>query len=379
VAALKTLILELVGIAIAIGIAVTCLFVVVRRVTAPLERIGRTVRTLAGGDLQVDVTETGRGDEIGEVARSLEVFKQNALTARRLEDEQRATQAQKQERQKALESYIADFDQSMHEALEALASASTKMRATAGSLSSTAEETQRQAGAVASASEQTSANVQTVAASAEEMTSSIAEIGRQVARSLSIAEQAVENTQRTNGTVKTLAEAAQKIGQVMQLIQEIASQTNLLALNATIEAARAGEAGKGFAVVASEVKSLADQTAKATEEIGAQIAAMQSATGEAVTAIQAIGGIIGQINQISTTIAGAIEEQGTATQEIARNSQQAAKGTEQVSSNIAGVNSAVGETSAASAQVLASAEQLGSRSETLRADIKLFLEKVRAA
>jgi methyl-accepting chemotaxis protein len=378
-AALTTLILELVGIALAVGVALACLFVVIRRVTAPLERIGRTVRTLAGGDLQIDVTETERDDEIGEVARSVEVFKQNALAAVRLESEQRAAQAQKQERQKALESYILDFDHAMHEALEALASASTEMRATAGSLSSTAKETQRQAGAVASASEQTSANVQTVAASAEEMTSSIAEIGRQVARSLNIAQQAVENAQRTNGTVNTLGEAAQKIGQVMQLIQEIASQTNLLALNATIEAARAGEAGKGFAVVASEVKSLANQTAKATEEIGAQIAAMQSATGEAVSAIQAIGGIIGQINEISTTIASAIEEQGAATEEIARTTQQAAKSTEQVSSNIAGVNSAVGETGAASVQVLASAEQLSRRSETLRADISSFLEKVRAA
>jgi len=211
------------------------------------------------------------------------------------------------------------------------------------------------------------------------MSSSIGEISRQVTQASQIAERAVEDAQRTNATVNTLADAAQKIGQVVQLIQDIASQTNLLALNATIEAARAGDAGKGFAVVASEVKSLANQTAKATEDIAGQIGAIQSVTGEAVTAIQGIGGTIGHISEISTAIASAVEEQGAATQEIARNTQQAAKGTEQVSSNIAGVNRAAGETGAAASQVLASAEQLGRQSETLRSEVNRFLDKIRAA
>jgi methyl-accepting chemotaxis protein len=345
----------------------------------PVSGMTAAMKKLAGGDTSVAVPAQDARDEIGEMAQAVQVFKQSMIEADRLAAEQRAEQGRKEERQKAIEGYIGEFDRSVREALEALASAATEMRATATSMSATAEETQRQAGTVASASEQTSANVQTVAASAEEMTSSISEIGRQVSQAAETAKKAVEDAQRTNGTVNTLAEAAQKIGQVVELIQDIASQTNLLALNATIEAARAGEAGKGFAVVASEVKSLANQTAKATEEIAAQIGSIQTVTGEAVTAIQGIGGTIGHISEISTTIASAVEEQGAATQEIARNTQEAARGTEQVSSNISGVNRAAGETGAAAAQVLASAEQLGRQSETLRGDVNRFLEKIRAA
>ena len=211
------------------------------------------------------------------------------------------------------------------------------------------------------------------------MSSSISEISRQVSHASQIARQAVEDAQRTNGTVNTLADSAQKIGEVVQLIRDIASQTNLLALNATIEAARAGDVGKGFAVVASEVKSLATLTAKATEDIAAQIDSIQSVTGEAVTAIQGIGGTIGRIKEISTAIASAVAEQGAATQEVARNTQEAAKGTEQVSANIAGVNRAAEETGAVASQVLSSAEQLGRQSETLRTDVNRFLEKIRAA
>jgi len=352
---------------------------VIRNVTSRIRRLTTAMSRLAEGELTAVIVGAEDRDEIGEMARSVRVFKDSMIEADRLAGEQRAQQARKEERQKVIEGYIGQFDRSVRSALEALASAAAEMRATATSMAATAQQTQRQAGTVASASEQTSANVQTVAASAEEMTNSISEIGRQVTQAAQTAKQAVEDAQRTNGTVNTLAEAAQKIGQVVELIQDIASQTNLLALNATIEAARAGEAGKGFAVVASEVKSLANQTAKATEEIAAQIGSIQTVTGEAVTAIQGIGGTIGHISEISTTIASAVEEQGAATQEIARNTQQAAKGTEQVSSTIAEVNRAAGESGVAAAHVLASAEQLGRQSETLRADIDHFLEKIRAA
>lgn len=373
----KLLQAALAALAVVLGIALGWL--IGRSIVRPVSGMTQAMKQLAGGDKSAEIPAQDAKDEIGEMAQAVVVFKQSMIEADRLAAEQRAEQARKEQRQQAIESYIGEFDRSVRAALDALASAATELRATATSMSSTAEETQRQAGAVASASEQTSANVQTVAASAEEMTSSISEIGRQVTQAATIAKQAVADAQRTNGTVNTLAEAAQKIGQVVQLIQDIASQTNLLALNATIEAARAGEAGKGFAVVASEVKSLANQTAKATEEIAAQIGSIQTVTGEAVTAIQGIGGTIGHINEISTTIASAVEEQGAATQEIARNTQQAAKGTEQVSSNIAGVNRAAGETGAAASQVLSSAEDLGRQSETLRADINSFLEKIRAA
>jgi methyl-accepting chemotaxis protein len=368
-----------VGAVLLAGVCAAGYVIISRGVSRPILALSRTMLTLSRGDTGVAIPYAERRDEVGGMAAAVQVFKENMIKAEQLTAEQRAEQERKEQRQKAVDGYIAEFDKSVREALEALATAGTELRATATSMSATAEETQRQAATVASASEQASANVQTVAASAEEMTSSISEIGRQVAQAAEIAKQAVGDAQRTNGTVNTLAEAAQKIGQVVQLIQDIASQTNLLALNATIEAARAGEAGKGFAVVASEVKSLANQTAKATEEIAAQIGSIQTVTGEAVTAIQGIGGTIGHINEISTAIASAVEEQGAATQEIARNTQEAAKGTEQVSSNIAGVNRAAGETGSAASQVRASAEQLGRQSETLRADVNRFLEKIRAA
>jgi methyl-accepting chemotaxis protein len=367
----------LAAVGVLIGIALA--YVIGRGIVNPISGMSGAMKKLAAGDKSVAVPARGNKDEIGEMAEAVEVFKRSMIEADRLAAEQRAEQERKEQRQKAVEGYIGEFDRRVRETLEALASASTELRATATSMSTTAEETQRQAGSVASAAEQTSANVQTVAASSEEMSSSIGEIGRQVSQASEIARQAVDDAQRTNGTVNTLAESAQKIGQVVQLIQDIASQTNLLALNATIEAARAGDAGKGFAVVASEVKSLATQTAKATEDIAAQIGSIQSVTGEAVTAIQGIGGTIARISEISTAIASAVEEQGAATHEIARNTQQAAKGTEQVSANIDGVNRAASETGAAAGQVLSSAEQLGRQSETLRTEVNRFLEKIRAA
>jgi methyl-accepting chemotaxis protein len=363
------------GVASIIFALMTTLFRVIR----PLNAMTGTMTRLAGGDKAVEIPARDSKDEIGEMAKAVDVFKQNMIRADELAAEQKAEQAKKEERQVAIEGFIATFESGVRGSLDTLASAATEMRATSQSMSATAEETSAQATTVAAAAEQASANVQTVATATEELSSSVAEIGRQVTESTKIAGKAVEEAGRTNTTVQGLSAAAQKIGDVVKLISDIASQTNLLALNATIEAARAGEAGKGFAVVASEVKSLANQTAKATEEISAQVAAMQGATGEAVQAIQSIGGTIGTINEIATTIASAVEEQGAATQEIARNVQEAAQGTGQVSSNIVGVNQAAAETGAASSQVLASAEELGKQAETLRADVGTFLANIRAA
>ena len=372
---------ELVGAGIAlVGGAVALLALLIGRgVARPMTAMAGVMGRLARGDLTIDVEHSDRRDEIGTLARSFEVFKENAVRTRALEAEQRGEQERKERRQQAIEAYISAFDRSVRDALDTLAAASNEMRATAESMSVTAEETTRQASAVVTASEQTSANVQTVAGSAEEMSISIREISRQVGEASTAAGHAVDEARRTNGTVTTLADAGHKIGQVVQLIQDIASQTNLLALNATIEAARAGDAGKGFAVVASEVKSLAGQTAKATDEIAAQVTSIQSVTDAAVTAIQDIGSAISRVNDISAMIATAIEQQGSATQEIARSTQEAAKGTEQVSSTIVAVNQAAGDTGSAAAQVLASAEQLGRQSETLRRDVNEFLEKIRAA
>ena len=260
--------------------------------------------------------------------------------------------------------------------VEVVASASTEIESNAQLMSATAEQTSRQSSAVAAASEEATSNVQTVASAAEEMSSSIDEISRQVAQSAEIAGSAVEEANKTNATIQGLAEAAQKIGEVVDLINDIAGQTNLLALNATIEAARAGEAGKGFAVVASEVKSLATQTAKATEEIANQIGAMQSVTSESVEAIKGIGTTIERINEIATTIASAVEEQGAATQEIARNVQQAAQGTQEVSSNISEVTKGVSETGQASGQVLEAASGLSKQADELKTEIDAFIESL---
>ena len=268
---------------------------------------------------------------------------------------------------------------SIKEVVEVVASASTEMETTAQSMSATAEETSRQASAAAAGVEQATTNVQTVASAAEELSSSITEVARQVGESAKVARNAVDEADRTNAQVEGLVEAAQKIGEVVSLISDIAEQTNLLALNATIEAARAGEAGKGFAVVASEVKSLANQTAKATEEISSQIGAIQGATGDAAQAIKGIGETIQKVDEIASSIASAVEQQSAATQEIARNAQQDASGTTEVSANVQGVTQAAGETGAASTQVLDSASQLSKQSELMRAQVERFLAQVHAA
>ncbi len=292
---------------------------------------------------------------------------------------QEAMLEERRQRQVRVEQVIADFDLTMKGTLEAVTGAATGLQSTAQTLSGTADTATRQAMAVSAASEQASTNVQTVAAAAEELASSIAEIGRQVTASVRTTQRAVDEANQTNVLVRALADGAQRIGEVVKLINDIAGQTNLLALNATIEAARAGEAGKGFAVVASEVKSLANQTAKATEDIAAQVGSIQESTAKAVTAIDAIRATITGVNEISTTIAAAVEEQDAATKEIARNVQQAAAGTSEVTSNISGVNDAAGHTGRGAGQVLEAAALLSKQSDVLRSDIGAFFERVRTA
>jgi methyl-accepting chemotaxis protein len=349
------------------------------QISRPLAYMTREMTKLANGDLTIQIDGADRTDEVGGLARSLQVFKENAVTARRLEAEQRQQQVIKEQRQHAVEEYIAVFDEQVCEALDTLSAASTEMHATAGSMAATAEETSRQATAVAMASDQASANVQTVATATEQLHTSTSEIARQVTQSAEFASTAVVEADRTNATIQGLAAAAQQIGEVVSLIQNIASQTNLLALNATIEAARAGDAGRGFAVVASEVKALANQTAKATEDISTQIAAIQGETGLAVDAIKAIGGTIRHMNEISSAIAAAVEEQGAATRDISNNIQLVAQGTNGVAANVAGVNEAAGETGTAAAQVLTAADDLSRQADKLRMNVNGFLSKIRAA
>jgi methyl-accepting chemotaxis protein len=349
-------------------------------IVKPITGMTVAMRRIADGDTATVIPAQDRHDEVGAMAKSVQVFKDNMIEAVRLRGEQDGLKQQAEtERKRFLGQLADDFENGVRTSLTALSGAATEMRTTARGMSATADQTSQQATTVATVAEQASVNVQTVAAATEELSSSVSEIGRQVTQSTRIAGQAVEEANRTNVTVQGLSAAAQKIGDVVNLISDIASQTNLLALNATIEAARAGEAGRGFAVVASEVKSLATQTAKATEDISAQVAAMQGATSEAVQAIENIGGTIGSINEIATAIASAVEQQGAATLEISRNVQQAAEGTGKVSTNIIGVNKAAGETGVAANQVLGSAEQLSSQTTALRAEVDRFVANIRAA
>ncbi|HZS85605.1 MAG TPA: methyl-accepting chemotaxis protein [Stellaceae bacterium] len=365
------------GLGLLLGIAFA--FLIGRSIVRPVTGMTGVMTRLAKGDRSVAIPALGDKDEIGEMAQAVEVFKKGMIEADELAAARQAEQARKEQRQQAIEDAIAAFEATIGRSLETLSTAASAMRGTAEGMSATASETSRQASAVTSATEQALSNVKSVAAASEEMTASIAEISRQVAHSTAIAAKAVEEAGRTNTTIRGLSDAAHRIGEVVQLIQDIASQTNLLALNATIEAARAGEAGKGFAVVASEVKALANQTGKATEDIASQIAAIQAATRSAVEAIQGIDGTIGQISAIATTIAAAIEQQGASTAEITRNTQDTARGTEEVSRNIAGVNEAATKTGAAASEVLASSGELGRQSETLRAEVDQFLAAIRAA
>jgi len=354
--------------------------IIVRGVTRPVAAMTGAMKQLAAGDAGIEIPARQRSDEIGEMAAAVEVFKQNMIETERLRREQEASKQQAEADKKAMMARLAgDFEASVNGIVQIVTTASSELQTTAQTMTGTAEQTTRRATAVAAASEQASTNVQTVASASEELSSSISEISRQVAESTKIAGQAVDDAGRTNVQVQALAEAAQKIGDVVKLINDIAGQTNLLALNATIEAARAGEAGKGFAVVASEVKSLANQTAKATEDIAAQVKSIQNATSDSVQAIGAITGTISRINEIATTIAAAVEQQGAATQEIARNVQQASAGTAEVTSNIAGVSEAASETGTAANQVLGASAELSKQSDSLRNQIDAFIAKVRAA
>ena len=367
------------GLALALLIGALCAFGLTRTIAGAVQTMTRAMQTLAQGDTKVEIPARGRGDEIGAMAAAVQVFKENAIERIRLEAEQAAETEAKEKRTKAIEKLIGEFDGQMASILRTVSSAATELDSTAQSMAATAEETSRQATASAGAAEQTSANVQTVASAAEEMTSSLMEISRQVSRSTGIANDAVNQAEQTDATVQGLAEAAQKINEVVELISTIAGQTNLLALNATIEAARAGEHGKGFAVVASEVKNLASQTARATQDITAQIASIQGETNGAVTAIRGIGGTIRQMNEITTTIAAAVEEQNAATAEISRNVAQAAAGTREVSLNVGQVMEASAQTGSAATQVLGAASELSQQAEMLRSEVERFLAGIRAA
>jgi methyl-accepting chemotaxis protein len=344
-------------------------------ISRPVIAIAQALRRLAGGELTIETPYTGRRDEIGAIADSLGVFKETAVAAEKLTAERERQRALQEQRAKTLAELTRLFDQGVTGVLETVGAAATELQATASSMASAAEQTR----AAMSAAEEAAVNVGTVASATEELASSVEEIGRQVALSTQVAGKAVDEAAKTNRTVQGLSLASEKIGAVVALINNIASQTNLLALNATIEAARAGEAGKGFAVVAGEVKSLAQQTAKATDEIAAQVNGMQQATGEAVSAIDRIGVTINDISKIATTIASAIEQQGAATAEISRNVQQAASGTSGVSANISGVSETAERTGDAAAKVLHAATRLSEQADALRRQVDRFLSDVKAA
>ena len=355
-------------------------FLIVGDIAEPLRSVNQAMRGLADGDLSETAIDATRRDEVGDMARAVHVFRRNTIAMNELRQEQENQKHRAESDKKALMGSLADeLERGVRASLETMSAAAVEMRTTSKGMSDTAGQASTQATTVAAAAEQASANVQTVAAATEQLSSSVAEIGRQVSHSTRITGEAVEEANRTNATIQGLSAAAAKIGDVVRLISGIASQTNLLALNATIEAARAGDAGKGFAVVATEVKSLANQTNKATEEIAAQVSAMQGATDDAVAAIRHIGTTIEGISGIAVTIASAVQQQGAATQEIARNIQQAAQGTGLVSSTISGVNQAANDTGAAADQVLASAARLSAEGESLRNDVDDFLAKIRAA
>ena len=370
------LVLGLAGLAVGTGLA----WLIGHGISGPVVKMCAAMRALAGGDKTVVIPAVGRKDEIGQMADTVQVFKNSMIETDRLRGEQEQAKVHAEAERRQTMARVADqFEAGVKGIVNAVAAQATEMEASAQAMSHTAEQATQRATAVAAAVEQASANVQTVASSAEELSASVLEIGRQMEQSSSIATKAVNDADRTNTIVEGLSRSAQRIGEVVQLIQSIAGQTNLLALNATIEAARAGDAGKGFAVVASEVKSLANQTAKATDEIRTQIAEIQGATDQTVQAIHGISETIRHMNEIATSIASAVEEQGAATREIATNVQQAAQGTGDIATNIGGVSRAATDTGAAAAQVLGAAQELSKQSETLRHDVDKFVATVRAA
>jgi methyl-accepting chemotaxis protein len=362
------------------AISGTAAWLIGRSISRPLRQLGACMHSLAEGELGEEIPGVGRGDEVGAMAATVQIFKDNAVRVRELEKSEADTRAgAANERRTVMENIANDFERSVNGIVRSVSMAAAGMQSTAESMTATASDASARAATVGAASESASNNVETVAAAAEELSSSVAEISRQVARSSEIATKAVGDAELTNATVKALSTGAEKIGEVVKLIHSIAAQTNLLALNATIEAARAGESGRGFAVVASEVKALANQTAKATEEISAQVAAMQSSTGDAVTAINGITETIAQMSEITVSISTAMEQQGDATREIARNIQSVAAGSTEISTHIGGVTTSATATGKAASEVLANARELDQQSGMLRSAVGGFLAKIRAA
>jgi methyl-accepting chemotaxis protein len=372
---------EFFAIAIALGLVVVAFgYFLSRQITRPLARMTTALKGLAAGDRSLQVPETSRHDEIGEMAQAAQVFKNNMIETEKLRAAQEVQKQQAdQERRQVMLDLATKFETNVGGIVGGVTSAATELQSTAQAMTLTAEGASRQSATVAKASEQATDNVQAVAAATEELSSSIREIGQQVTHSSGMIGEAVQRATSSNEQVRGLTEAAEKIGDVVKIISGIADQTNLLALNATIEAARAGDAGKGFAVVASEVKALADQTTRATKEIGSQIKMIQEATETSARSISGIAETIGAVNEAATTIASAVEEQGAATQEIARNVAQAAQGTSEVANNISGVNQAAQQTGAAAAQVLAKAGELSKSGGLLKQQVEAFLLEVRAA